>query len=363
MAVLHKPSPEQLLKRVESDEKAQGRGRLKIFLGYASGVGKSFRMLDEARRRQDRGQDLVVAAVQPNSSPEAQAALSSFEAIPMLSNGGQQQLNMPAILERRPKICLIDGVAYDNPPGSPNPKRWQDIEQLLDAGISVITSVNLQHVAEKAPEIEAITGRHVQETIPLSFVQMADEIVVVDAPPALCLRESSKAKRTPLTQHQLAELREIALLLVADVVDKQLERYLDRHGIQQLWGTQERILVCLTPSADAGRMLESAVRNRDRFHGELIAIDLNRSHWTEEQKHKMQEHLDLARQQRAEIAVLAPGNHQMEQLMQFARQRGITQIYIGRKRRESWRERAFGSDLDNLIRAAEGMDVRVFPHS
>lgn len=356
--VERKPSPEQLLRRVESDEKAQSRGRLKIFLGYASGVGKSFRMLDEARRRRERGQDVIVAAVQPDSSRDV---LGGLEAVPMLQSGtGEPQLDVHAILQRRPKICLVDGLAYDNASGSQNPKRWQDVEQLLEAGISVISSVNLQHIEEKRPEVEAITGRHVEHTIPLSFLQTADEIVVVDAPPQLCLAKNGK--RTPLTQLQLSELREIALLLVADVVDKQLERYLDRHGIQQLWGTQERILVCLTPSADANRMLESAVRNRDRFHGELIAVDLNRGHWNDEQRRKVQSHIQLAREKRAEVAVLEQGDNHIDRLLEFARQRGITQIYIGRKSREGWRERAFGTDLDHLIRAAEGIDVRIFPH-
>lgn len=364
MAVLErKPSPEQLLRRVESDERAQSRGRLKIFLGYASGVGKTFRMLDEARRRRERGQDVVVAAIQPECCPEGQAALAGLEIVPMLETWGQSQLNVAAILQRHPKICLIDGLAYDNPPGSPNPKRWQDVEQLLSAGISVVSSVNLQHIKEKGAEVEAVTGRHVEDTIPLSFLQTADEIVVVDAPPELCMREGKNGGRTKLNEHQLSELREIALLLVADVVDKQLEGYLERHGIQQLWGTQERILVCLTPTADARRMLESGVRNRDRFHGELIAVDLNRSHWTEEKKRRVHEHVTLARDKGAEVVTFDPGENGIERLFQYARQRGITQIYIGRKSREGWRERAFGGDLDHLIRAAEGIDVRVFPHS
>lgn len=363
MAVLErKPSPEQLLRRVESDERAQARGRLKIFLGYASGVGKTFRMLDEARRRRERGQDVVIAAVQADCCPEGQTAMSGLEIVPMIQNQGKPQLDVPAILNRHPKICLIDGLAYDNPPGSANPKRWQDVEQLLKAGISVVTSLNLQHVAEKAPEVEAITGRHVDETIPLSFLQMADEIVIVDAPPELCMRGGRDGQRTKLTQHQLSELREIALLLVADVVDKQLEGYLDRHGIQQLWGTQERILVCLTPSADAHRMIDSGVRNRDRFHGELVALDLNRSQWSEEQKRQVQDHIAFAREKGAEVVVFEPGENGIEKLLQFARHRGITQIYVGRKSREGWKERAFGSDLDSLIRAAEGMDVRIFPH-
>jgi two-component system, OmpR family, sensor histidine kinase KdpD len=161
---------------------------------------------------------------------------------------------------------------------------------------------------------------------------------------------------------QLSELREIALLLAADVVDKQLERYLTRHGIAQTWGTQERILVYLSPRVDAKRMLESGARNRDRFHGELLVAHLNRPDWSAEEREGVQEKLVLAKQCGAEVVEL-DGEDAVDTILQFARQRGITQIYVGHKGRESWWERAFGSDLDRLIRSAEGIDVRVFPHS
>jgi two-component system sensor histidine kinase KdpD len=363
-AIERKPTPEQLLRRVESDEQTQSRGRLKIFLGYASGVGKSFRMIDEGRRRRERGQDVVVGGIQVEMSADVLHALAGMEIIPLKQVCGVNVMDVPAILERRPKVCLVDGLAYDNPAGCQHPKRWQDVETLLSAGISVISSVNLQHIEEKSAQVEGITGKHVDQTVPLCFIETADEIVIVDAPAESCMRaeDSANGKGKRLTQFQLSELREIALLLTADVVDKQLERYLECHGIQQLWGTQERILVCLTPNADGKRMIESAARNRDRFHGEMIALDLNRPDWSGDQRQKVREHLEVARQKKAEVASLT-GSEIVDSLLTFARQRGITQIYVGRKSRESWRERAFGSDLDELISKAEGMDVRVFPHT
>jgi two-component system sensor histidine kinase KdpD len=358
-----KLTPEQLLAQVESDDEFQSRGRLKIFLGYASGVGKSFRMIDEGRRRHKRGQDVVVGAIQPNIAADVQHAISMIEVIPIETVDGMPRMNVPLILHRDPKVCLVDGLAYDNPPGSKHEKRWQDVEELLCAGISVITSVNLQHIEEKQPEVATITGKYVAQTVPISFLQTADEIVVVDAPAQSCMRvdEAKRDGVQRLTQLQLSELREIALLLVADVIDKQLERYLARHGIQQLWGTQERILVCLTPNADAKRMVDSAARNRDRFHGELIAVGIDRPEWSAEQRRKVQEQLQLAKEKKAEIVDVA-GIDNVDKLLNFARQRGITQIYVGHKGRESWRERAFGSELDKLISSAEGIDVRVFPH-
>ncbi len=360
-----KPTPDQLLQQLESEEEHQARGRLKVFLGYASGVGKSFRMLDEGRRRYERGQDVVVGAIQPKLGPEVHNAVTALEVIPLQKVDGVDVMDVPTILRRRPKVCLADGLAYDNPPGSVHARRWQDVDELLDNGISVITSVNLQHIDEMRNQVEAITGKHVTQTVPLSFLQTADEIVVVDAPPETCMSVSEEHwPNVPqkLSQHKLSELREVALLLAADTIDKQLERYLSRHGIEQSWGTQERIMVCLSPRADYKRMLDSAVRNRNRFHGELIAIHLNRPDWDPSERARVETSVGVAKEQGAEIAVL-DGENAVDTILRFARHRGITQIYVGHKGRESWWERAFGSDLDRLISSAEGIDVRVFPHS
>lgn len=360
-----KPTPDQLLQQLESDEDQTSRGRLKIFLGYASGVGKSFRMLDEGRRRFERGQDVIIAASQPSLSREVARAMSSLEIIPLVNASGSTMMDTAAILRRMPKVCLVDGLAYDNPPGSRHERRWQDVAELLDAGISVITSLNIQHIEEKRDQVEQITGKHVTETVPLSFIQTADEIVVVDAAPESCMKVASADQSSPpakLSQLRLSELREIALLLAADVVDKQLERYLSRNGIEQSWGTQERILVCLSPGSNFERMIETGARNRDRFHGELIAAHMNRPDWSPEQRQRVESAINLAKQKGGEIVAL-DGEDAVSTILDFARHRGITQIYVGHKSRESIWERAFGSELDRLIRSAEGMDVRVFPHN
>src|SRR5581483_5865830 len=204
-----KPTPEQILQQLESEEEHQARGRLKIFLGYASGVGKSFRMLDEGRRRHERGQDVVLGALQPNLPRDLLQSVSALEIIPLKSESGVPVMDIDAILRRAPKVCLVDGLAYDNPPGSVRQKRWQDVEQLLEAGISVITSVNLQYIEEKREQVEAITGKHVTQTVPLKFLQTADEIVVVDAPAESRISFSDDSKpgaAQKLSQIQLSEL-------------------------------------------------------------------------------------------------------------------------------------------------------------
>jgi two-component system sensor histidine kinase KdpD len=294
-----------------------------------------------------------------------QQAVAQLELIPFRGSGAETMMDVQAILRRNPKVCLVDGLAYDNPPGSAHSKRWQDVEELLGAGISVITSVNLQHIEEKRDQVEAITGKHVSQTVPLSFLNTADEIVVVDAPPDACMRaalDGQPSAMTHLTQQQLSELREIALLLAADVVDEQLERYLGRHGLAQVWGLQERILVWLSHRADADRMIASGVRNRDRFHGELIVAYVNRPEWSPEQRAKVMAGLHLAEENGAEVVEL-DGEDAVDTVLRLARQRGITQIYVGQRGRESWWERIFGTDVDRLIRGAEGFDLRVFPHA
>src|SRR5271168_2250487 len=226
-------TPEELLQQVQAEEEYERRGRLKVFLGYASGVGKSFRMLDEGRRRHERGQDVVVGAVQPERTADIEGLLAKMPVIPLRSIDGSTVMDVDAILKRHPGVCLVDGLAYNNPPGSRNSSRWQDVEQLLEAGISVISSVNIQYIDELREQVSKITGKVVTQTVPRSFLNSADEIVVVDAPPEMCIRtqESELDARAAAQAQKLSELREIALLFAADVVDQQLEQYLQRNGM------------------------------------------------------------------------------------------------------------------------------------
>jgi two-component system, OmpR family, sensor histidine kinase KdpD len=182
-----KPSPDELLRRVEADEVYQRRGRLKVFLGYASGVGKSFRMLDEGRRRKMRGQDVVVAAIQPVSDVEIEDLLRGFEVIPPRTDLGGPAIDVAAVQRRHPAVCLIDGLAYRNPLGSKHQERWQDVEELLASDISVVTTIKLQYIRERQAQVEAIRGRAVADSVPEKFLRRADEIEIVDAPPEYCV--------------------------------------------------------------------------------------------------------------------------------------------------------------------------------
>lgn len=357
-----RPDPEELLRRVQATERRERRGRLKVFLGYASRVGKSFRMFDEGRRRKVRGQDVVVAAVQGKITPDIQGILSCFETIPLVTerHAGKayEVIDVAAVFRRHPSVCLIDGLAYDNPPGSRNPHRWQDVEELLDRGISVITAVNVQHIREKQQEVERITGKRAADSVPEAFLAEADEIEVVDAPPdALIGRSSDDSMPGP---RHLAELRELALLLAADVVDHQLQEYLDTHGIAGRWGAQERILVCLTPRSSAADMLRSGHRNALRFHGALLAAYVEQTRLSAADQARLDANLSAARELGAEVHCLK-GEDFVESILDFARDQRVTQVFLGHSGRES-RFGAGRSPMDRLIDAAENFDIRLFPH-
>jgi two-component system, OmpR family, sensor histidine kinase KdpD len=356
-----RPDPERLLKQAMAEERGGARERLKISLGYASGVGKSFRMLDEARRRRERGQDVVVGAVQPKRSAEIEALLRTLEVIPPKIFHGMETIDVERILRRRPRVCIIDGLAYDNPPGSRHAHRWQDVEELVENGITVITSVNLQYIEEERERVEAITGKHVTQTVPKAFLYGADEIVVVDVPSEMLLERTAGAADPSDEMRRLSELREIALLVTADVVDRQLEAYLEMHAIDQHWGAHERILICITPRANATRMITCGKHAAERFHGDLMAAYVQQPELSAGDQQALGENLAAARDAGAEIAVL-DGEDFVATIVKHARAHRITQIFIGHSLRQSWWDRLTGGPVDRLIRAAEGMDVRVFPH-
>ena len=344
--------PEALLRRIEAEERAEKRGQLKIFLGYASGVGKSFRLFDEGRRRHERGDDVVVAAMQSGAGPDVLQATRGLEVIPTKAVQGVPMIDVPAVLARRPQVCLIDGLAYDHPHGNRHAKRYEDVEDLLAAGISVTTSINLEYIGEEQEFVRGVLGRTRTDTVPQTFIDRADEVVVVDAP---------AETNTRIPAQQLSQLRQRALLLTADVVDRQLEQYLHLHGVQSSWGTQERILVCMTPRANAAKMLASGRRNVDRFHGELFAVYVMQENLTDEDRMVLERNVTLAKAQHAHVETLE-GKDPIATILEYARTHGVTQIFVGHHiRPRGWRDRLGGTPLDRLIADAEGMDVRVFP--
>jgi two-component system sensor histidine kinase KdpD len=350
-SVYSRPDPEALLKKIQEQEACEARGRLKVFLGYAPRVGKSQRMFDEGRRRKKRGQDVVVGALQPRGAEELQTLIGEFEVIP-LANGA---VDVQAILARAPEVCLLDELARDNPAGSRHAHRWEDVEEIRSRCINVVGALNLQHIREQQDTVERITGKRAESSVPQSFIESADEIVIVDVP----TEDLRGGKLTLLNPLQLSELREAALLLAAEVVEHQLQRYMDSHGILQSWGTQERILVCVTAQNLARTMLESGARAEARFHGQLLAVTVKSEEMPRAVEEALAENLEYARRLGAEVHVLE-GKDAMEEIIRFAREQRITQVFVGHTGQGSWKFWK-PSPVDRLIQAAEGMDVRVFP--
>jgi two-component system, OmpR family, sensor histidine kinase KdpD len=357
-----RPTPEQLLAQIEMEERRARRGRLKVFLGYSGGVGKSFQMLDEGRRRGERGEDVVVCALQPHYPPEVQPVLQNLEIIPTLKLGDSESIDVDAVIRRHPQVALVDGLAYDNPPGSPNAHRWQDVCQLLDAGISVITTINLQYLQRLQDEVERITGKRALTVIPAGFLDnTADEILVVDAPAKDGTSISPADRASVLAEsHKLSRLRELALLVAASVVDRQLESYLRSHGMDQPHTVQERILVCVSPRVNAAHMVESGRRNADRFQGEFYVIYIQERSLSERAQSTLDRNLNYARELGAQVEVLH-GFDNAETILNFAKQKGITQIFIGHSTHDGLQTKIWGSLVDRLIRSAEGIDVVVYP--
>ncbi|MDP9055228.1 MAG: hypothetical protein M3N93_13160 [Acidobacteriota bacterium] len=362
-----RPDPEELLSQITAREANEARGRLKIFLGYAARVGKSQRMFDEGRRRKKRGQDVVIGSIQAKGMEAVATLIQQFEIIPPHRAGDMETMDLDAVLRRAPQVCLVDELAKTNPPGSRWEHRWQEVEELRSHGVNVVSAINLQHIAEQQEGVQRITGRRYTNSVPQSFIESADEIVIVDVPAEELGRQDRAPQTAPggLRAEQLSELRELALLLAAQVVEQQLQRYMDAHGIRQSWGTQERILVCITPRSSAREMLESGARTAQRFHGQLLAVYAKQGELIRAAEETLQENLDFARKLGAEVHTIETAGGKPDpvgEIIRFARDQRITQVYIGHTQQSSWKFWA-QSPVDRLIGEAEGMDVRLFPNA
>ena len=317
-------------------------------------------MFDEGRRRKKRGQDVVIGVIQSKGSADIASLIREFEVIPPLRVSNADTIDVEAILRRAPQVCLVDELARDNPPGSRYAHRWQEVEAIRAHGVNVVGAINLQHICEQQDAVERITGRRSASSVPQSFIQSADEIVIVDVPAEELTQHGGTSNLDPA---QLSELRELALLLAAQVVEQQLQHYMDSHGILQSWGTQERILVCITPRSSAREMLQSGARAAQRFHGQLLAVYVKQDGLTREAEEAVQDNLEFARKLGAEVHV-AEGNSKdpIAEIIRFAREQRITQVFVGHTQQSAWKFWT-QNPVDKLIREAEGMDVRIFPHA
>jgi two-component system sensor histidine kinase KdpD len=347
------------------------RGHLRVYLGLAPGVGKTYRMLDEGFRRRERGADVVAAYVESHKRPLTDAQLRDLEVIPRTTfeyrGAHLEEMNLEAVLERHPEVALVDELAHTNAPGSANEKRWQDVEALLDAGIDVITTVNIQHLESVNDVVEKITGIVQQETVPDFVVRRAEQIELVDITPEALRRRLAHGNIYPAEKidaslsnffrsGNLSALRELSLLWLADRVEDSLQSYLDAHDIKGAWETRERLIVAVTGSEADEVLLRRAARIAARNHAQLLAVhvvDAGKAH---------RDDLDttLAR----DLVTEFEGTfHEVVDediagaLVAFARAERGTQIVLGSSRRR--RLLRIPGVVENVLRQARDLDVHI----
>jgi two-component system, OmpR family, sensor histidine kinase KdpD len=368
----HRPSPEALLAAAEQE----GRGRLKIFLGAAPGVGKTYTMLEAAHVRKQEGVDVVVGVVETHGRPETEELLQELEIVPRrpLDYRGKvlTEMDLDAILARRPQLALVDEFAHTNVPGSRHPKRYLDVEELLAAGIDVYTTVNIQHLESLNDAVAQITGIRVRETIPDRLLDDAAELELVDLSPEELLQRLREGKVYVPDQAQraiqrffrlgnLTALRELALRRTAECVDERMQTYMQAHAIPGPWPACERIMVCVSPSPLSPRLVRVARRMADRRHAEWMAVyvETPRHHrLSNAERDRVAQTLRLAEQLGGE-AVTIPGHNMAEDLIRYAQSRNVTEVIIGKSRRSRWSEIWRGSVVHDLIRKSGDIDVYV----
>lgn len=350
------------------------RGKLRIYLGAAPGVGKTYAMLAEAHRRVERGTDCVVAFVEHHHRPRTEVMLHGLEQVPRKELAYRDtvftEMDVDAVLARHPQVALVDELAHTNIPGSRNTKRWQDVAELLDAGIDVVTTVNIQHLESLGDVVESITGVRQQETVPDEAVRRADQIELVDMSPQALRRRMAHgniykpdkvdaALSNYFRPGNLTALRELALLWVADRVDAYLQQYRSEHQVSKIWGSRERIVVGLTGGPEGRTLIRRAARLAEKgAGGEVLAVYIARSDGLTSASPK-----ELA-VQRTLVEDLGGTFHHVigddipEALLEFARGVNATQIVLGVSRRKSW-QYVFGPGVGATVARDSGPDLDV----
>lgn len=343
---LERPQPEALLQEINKEN----RGTLKVFLGAAPGVGKTYAMLRAGHRKRDEGMDVAIGIVETHGRVETEALVRGLEVIPRttVTYRGRPfvEMDLDAILERKPKICLVDELAHSNIPGSRHLKRYQDVEELLARGIDVFTTLNIQHLESLNDIVERIAGIQVRETLPDRILEIADEIELIDLPPEELIQrlnegkvyvpeQAARAVHHFFSRGNLTALRELAMRVAVERIDEQLLSYMKAHAVAGPWPTRDRIMVCIDDAPVANKLVRVAKRMADRQKMPWIAVhiqDADEGRLSDEAKDRIDEALRLAERLGGEQAIMPSEGNLAEQLVNFARQRNVTRIVIGRPR-------------------------------
>jgi two-component system sensor histidine kinase KdpD len=375
-----RPDPDALLARVQREEAKAKRGKLKIFFGATAGVGKTYGMLEEARAQKRKGVDVVIGYVEPHGRAETEVLLEGLEQLPYLKvayrGATLRDFDLDAALARKPALLLVDELAHSNPvEGEPAPrhaKRWQDVEELRDAGIDVYTTVNVQHIESLNDIVAGITGVRMQETVPDVVFETADEVELVDTPPDDLLdrlhagkiyipEQARHAIDNFFRKGNLIALRELALRTTADRVDAAMREYREGEGIHATWAAGERLLVAIGPYEDTERLIRAGKRMAAALHAEWIAVYVETPkllRLSEVERDRRIAVLRLAESLGAEAVTLG-GSSVGEELANYARTRNVTRILIGRPRRALWSRLFRPSTYGELLAKTEGIDLHV----
>ena len=354
-------------------KKAEGCGRLKVFLGFAAGVGKTFSMLDEAHRRKRRGADVVIGLVDGRHRPTTEEMKVGLEEIPpkVLKVDGEErlQLDVEAVLKRKPGVVLVDDLASANVPGSGLPSRWQEVRQILDAGINVISTVNVEHLESLNDSIADITGRLVTETLPDRILQEADEVELVDVTPRALINRLERGEIVPTNQVEEARsgfyregnlnaLREIAMREAAGKVDEDLNEYRREKRIEKPWATLDRVMICISPTRSSLRLIRRGWRMGQRMHGEVLAVHVEDGSSKGEKEQAILKE-DFALCERLGIATEVLRGSLPQTLIEHAKARNATAIILGHPERTRMKEVFKPSILSDLARALRTVDIIV----
>jgi two-component system sensor histidine kinase KdpD len=371
-----RPDPDALLARVTAEAQREGRTRFKVFFGFAPGVGKTYRMLQVARDLMAEGVDVVIGAIETHGRYDTAGLMLGLEVLPrrQLPYRGRvlEEFDLDAALARRPKILLLDELAHTNAPGSRHAKRWQDVLELLDAGVEVYTTLNVQHVESLNDVVAQITHVQVRETVPDSILERADEIELVDiAPEELLVRlregkvylpeQAERAREHFFKTGNLLALRELALRRMAERVDADVLAWRREHGVEAPWATAERVLVCVGPAPDSARLVRATRRIAAGLRAPWIAASVEasgRAPLGDDDRERLESHLRLAESLGAQVVRLT-GVRISDAALEFARRRNVTRIVLGKPRHPRLRDVLRGSLVDEIIRGSGDIEVNV----
>jgi len=374
-----RPTAEEMLERVELTERSQAtKAWLRVYLGYAPGVGKTYAMLHEGQRRKVRGTDVVIGYVETYDRPLTMEAIGDLEIVPrkQIAYKGVvvEEMDVDAILARRPQVVLIDELAHSNVPGSKHEKRYQDVLEVQNAGINVITTVNIQHIESLKDTIERVTGIHVRESLPDWVLDGADEVELVDQTPEALQKRMLHGNIYPQSriddalQHffrrgNLTALRELALRRVAEKTDDQLQQYRRGRGIDEPWHCAENILVCVPPTTQAQQLVRRGFRLAERLQGCLIVLHVSEPRKRLDPKiaegqHEVQKALQLAKELGAEVVTL-DGPNIADTLIRYANEHNVTQIVMGESTHSWLQEVLHGSVVREVLGRTKDVDVHI----